>query len=194
MTQGMGWWKVLTYRIDTWHQLQRREEWETSSSYQVLTQKASYVAWHKATEHARTSTLKTTTFSTSQFTERVRGPAGVYKLWSHRRLQRLIRWHTDTNCEPHMFREGDIVQAQVSFMATPVRRGKRKMLNVLCSLTLLEGCSANIGSIIHYKHHQISYNLQINERCSRNARICQATGRVWTQLEGQRKQREREWW
>ncbi|KAF8239105.1 hypothetical protein L208DRAFT_1238949, partial [Tricholoma matsutake] len=86
---------------------------------------------------------------TSQCTERARGPSSAYKQYK--------------GCEPEMSWVGDIVQAQVSFIVIPVRGGKCKMLSVLRSLALLEGCSTKVGSIIHYKHHQIPYNLQINQ-------------------------------
>lgn len=41
-------------------------------------------------------------------------------------------------CEPQMFRVGDIVQAQLSFVVIPVKAGRRKMLTILRSLALLD--------------------------------------------------------
>ncbi|KAF8801145.1 hypothetical protein BYT27DRAFT_7011805, partial [Phlegmacium glaucopus] len=41
-------------------------------------------------------------------------------------------------CEPQMFRTGDIVQAQLSFVIIPVKAGQRRMLTVLRSLALLD--------------------------------------------------------
>ncbi|KAH9953324.1 hypothetical protein BGW80DRAFT_1468665 [Lactifluus volemus] len=41
--------------------------------------------------------------------------------------------------EPHTFRIGDIVEAQVSFVVIPVKGGRRKMLSVLRSLALIKG-------------------------------------------------------
>jgi len=38
-----------------------------------------------------------------------------------------------------MFRIGDIVQAQISFVVIPIKGGRRKMLSVLRSLALLDG-------------------------------------------------------
>lgn len=37
-----------------------------------------------------------------------------------------------------MFRVGDIVQAQLSFVVIPVKAGRRRMLTVLRSLALLD--------------------------------------------------------
>ena len=42
-------------------------------------------------------------------------------------------------CEPQIFRVGDIVQAQLSFVVIPVKGRRRKMLTVLRSLALLDG-------------------------------------------------------
>ncbi|KAF8811310.1 hypothetical protein BYT27DRAFT_7034303, partial [Phlegmacium glaucopus] len=42
------------------------------------------------------------------------------------------------SCEPQIFRVGDIVQAQLSFVVIPVKAGRRKMLTVLRSLALLD--------------------------------------------------------
>jgi hypothetical protein len=38
-----------------------------------------------------------------------------------------------------MFRTGDVVEAQVTFMAIPLKEQKRKMLPVLRSLALIKG-------------------------------------------------------
>lgn len=46
-------------------------------------------------------------------------------------------------CEPQVFRVGDIVEAQLSFVVIPVKAGKRKMLTVLRSLALLDGAYTN---------------------------------------------------
>ncbi|KAF8236765.1 hypothetical protein L208DRAFT_1250718 [Tricholoma matsutake] len=54
------------------------------------------------------------------------------------------------NCEPQMFWAGDIVQAQVSFVAIPVKGGKCKLLSMLCSLALLEGQFASVSNFVHY--------------------------------------------
>ena len=42
-------------------------------------------------------------------------------------------------CEPQIFRVGDIVEVQLSFVVIPVKAGRRKMLTVLRSLALLDG-------------------------------------------------------
>jgi len=42
------------------------------------------------------------------------------------------------SCEPQMFRVGDIVQVQLSFVVIPVKAGRRRMLTVLRSLALLD--------------------------------------------------------
>ena len=39
---------------------------------------------------------------------------------------------------PAKFREGDIVDAEVTFMLVPIQGGKHKLVGVLRSLTLLE--------------------------------------------------------
>ncbi|KAF8809758.1 hypothetical protein BYT27DRAFT_7093807 [Phlegmacium glaucopus] len=44
-----------------------------------------------------------------------------------------------TACEPQMYRVGDIVQAQFSFVVIPIKGNRRKMLSVLRSLALLDG-------------------------------------------------------
>lgn len=43
------------------------------------------------------------------------------------------------SCEPQMFRIGDIVQVQISFVVIPIKGGRRKMLTVLRSIALLDG-------------------------------------------------------
>jgi hypothetical protein len=46
--------------------------------------------------------------------------------------------------EPQIFRIGNMVQAQVSFIVIPMKGGRRKMLTVLCSLVLLDGSLSNV--------------------------------------------------
>jgi hypothetical protein len=41
-------------------------------------------------------------------------------------------------CEPQTFRNGDIVQVQLSFVVIPVKGGHRKMLTILRSVALLD--------------------------------------------------------
>jgi hypothetical protein len=50
----------------------------------------------------------------------------------------LFRIHRFQSCEPQMFRVGDIVQVQLSFVVIPVKAGRRRMLTVLRSLALLD--------------------------------------------------------
>jgi hypothetical protein len=42
-------------------------------------------------------------------------------------------------CEPQMFRVGDIVEVQLSFVGVPIKEKHRKMLVVLRSMALLDG-------------------------------------------------------
>lgn len=63
-----------------------------------------------------------------------------------RKHHKSIQWNSlffsicrFVSCEPQIFRVGDIVQAQLSFVVIPVKAGKRKMLTVLRSLALLDG-------------------------------------------------------
>ena len=42
-------------------------------------------------------------------------------------------------CEPQMFRVGDVVEVQLSFVGVPLRDKRRKMLTVLRSMALLDG-------------------------------------------------------
>lgn len=51
------------------------------------------------------------------------------------------------NSEPQMFRVGDIVQAQVSFIVIPMKGGRRKMLTVLRSLALLDGSLSTVWDL-----------------------------------------------
>ena len=44
-----------------------------------------------------------------------------------------------------MFRVGDIVQAQVSFVVIPLKGGRRKMLSILRSLALLDGSLSTVS-------------------------------------------------
>jgi hypothetical protein len=46
-----------------------------------------------------------------------------------------------------MFRIGDIVQVQVSFVAIPVRGNKYKMLAVLRSMALLDGSLSKVRTL-----------------------------------------------
>jgi len=47
--------------------------------------------------------------------------------------------HRYEQCKPQVFRVGDIVEAQVSFVIIPVKGGRCKMLTVLQSLALIKG-------------------------------------------------------
>ena len=47
-------------------------------------------------------------------------------------------------CEPQTFRNGDIVQVQLSFVVIPVKGGHCKMLTVLRSLALLDGSFSQV--------------------------------------------------
>ena len=61
----------------------------------------------------------------------------------------LFRIHRYQPCEPQMFRVGDIVQAQLSFVIIPVKAGRRKMLTVLQSLALLDAAfTINLVSLL----------------------------------------------
>jgi hypothetical protein len=55
-----------------------------------------------------------------------------------------------------MFRIGDIVQVQLSFVVIPVKNGRRKMLSVLRSLALLDGSFSKVYTAFALK--AISYN------------------------------------
>ena len=46
-----------------------------------------------------------------------------------------------------MFRVGDIVQAQVSFVVIPLKGGRRKMISVLRSLALLDGSLSTVWDL-----------------------------------------------
>jgi hypothetical protein len=48
-----------------------------------------------------------------------------------------------------MFRTGDVVEAQVTFMVIPLKEQKRKMLAVLRSLALIKG---DIGKVTMTHH------------------------------------------
>ncbi|KAH9960579.1 hypothetical protein BGW80DRAFT_1256107 [Lactifluus volemus] len=48
----------------------------------------------------------------------------------------IIRYE---RCQLHMFRAGDLVEVQLSFVVIPVKGGHRKMLAVLRSLALIKG-------------------------------------------------------
>ena len=63
----------------------------------------------------------------------------------------IVTTHRFDSCEPQMFRAGDIVQAQVSFVVIPIKGGKRKMLSVLRSVAHLDGRFANVSNLIHYQ-------------------------------------------
>lgn len=54
-------------------------------------------------------------------------------------------------CKPQVFRVGDIVEVQVSFIVIPVKGGRRKMLTVLRSLALIK---ANSKKVSKRKPHQ----------------------------------------
>jgi len=62
----------------------------------------------------------------------------------------LLFWiHRFQACEPQVFRVGDIVQVQLSFVVIPVKGGRRKMLTVLRSLALLdESFTNNLVSLL----------------------------------------------
>jgi hypothetical protein len=52
-------------------------------------------------------------------------------------------------CEPQLFRVGDIVQVQLSFVVIPVKGGRRRMLTILRSLALLdESFTMNLVSLL----------------------------------------------
>ncbi|KAH9959884.1 hypothetical protein BGW80DRAFT_1256362 [Lactifluus volemus] len=42
-------------------------------------------------------------------------------------------------CDPHMFRAGDLIEVQLSFIVIPVKGGHYKMLAILCLLALTKG-------------------------------------------------------
>ena len=45
---------------------------------------------------------------------------------------------------PQIFRIGDIVEAQVSFIAVPLKDKKHKMIIVLCSIALLDATFSQV--------------------------------------------------
>lgn len=52
--------------------------------------------------------------------------------------------HRFETAEPKIFRIGDIVEAQVSFVATPLQNGKRKLRTVMRTVALLDGSFAQV--------------------------------------------------
>ncbi|KAF8220722.1 hypothetical protein L208DRAFT_1020340, partial [Tricholoma matsutake] len=52
------------------------------------------------------------------------------------------------SCGPQIFRIGDIVQVQVSFVTIPVQGNKHKMLVVLRSMALLDGSLSKVCTLL----------------------------------------------
>lgn len=50
--------------------------------------------------------------------------------------------------EPKIFRIGDIVEVQISFMATPLQSGRRKMRAILRTVALLDGSFAKVSNLV----------------------------------------------
>lgn len=48
-------------------------------------------------------------------------------------------------CNPVIFRVGDVVEAQVTFVILPMRNGKKKTSMVLRSLLLIDGTITHVG-------------------------------------------------
>ncbi|KAH9970052.1 hypothetical protein BGW80DRAFT_1173423, partial [Lactifluus volemus] len=68
---------------------------------------------------------------------------------SHRDDKGITKYE---RCDPHMFRAGDLVEAQLSFVVIPVKGGRRKMLAVLRSLALIKGTNFKKVSTNHIDH------------------------------------------
>ena len=53
---------------------------------------------------------------------------------------------------PQIFRVGDIVEAQVSFIVVPIKANKHKMIVVLRSVALLDGTFSQVRNVIEQQH------------------------------------------
>ena len=65
--------------------------------------------------------------------------------YTYQRRERLTVISRYEPVEPKIFRIGDIVEVQVSFVATPLQGGKWKMRTVLRAITLLDGSFAQVS-------------------------------------------------
>ena len=54
---------------------------------------------------------------------------------------------------PQIFRIGDIVEAQISFIAAPVKNNKYKFIVVLRSIALLDPTFSQVGMVINACHY-----------------------------------------
>lgn len=79
----------------------------------------------------------------------------------------MINRHEE--CEPQVFRVGDIVEAQISFIVIPVKGGRRKMLTVLRSLALIKG---NVTSVSATLLIRPSMQLTRNKAHQQTSRRC----------------------
>src|SRR6266704_1117474 len=93
--------------------------------------------------------------------------------------------HRYERCEPQVFRLGDIVEAQVSFVVIPVRGGRRKMLTVLRSLALIKGNFKKVstkltGPGIQLTQNEADWNPVRRRRVSKGkSDVNQVKSRIW---------------
>ena len=66
-----------------------------------------------------------------------------FLLWFVVMIKLLIDSFVKTG--PHIFREGDIVEVQVTIVVTPIRNGQRKLRVVLHSIALVNGSYGKVN-------------------------------------------------
>jgi hypothetical protein len=122
---------------------------------QELIRQAYYTTWHTKITITGIFILKTIKSNISHHIETTKASQSMYihssscfATFSYH-INDIFRYE---RCDPHMFRAGDLVEAQLSFVVIPVKGGRRKMLAVLRSLALIKGTNFKKVSTNHIDH------------------------------------------
>lgn len=83
------------------------------------------------------------------------------------------RWRRKSveTVNPQIFRVGDIVEAQVSFIAVPLKDKKYKMITVLRSIALLDSTFSQVRSLSGIHPSFSLMNMSMLRRCRRHWKI-----------------------